>query len=64
MRTQARTHSRREILRALRQIATHYGEPLRYMRGKTVRAMYVYAERNHCIVYWGLWTDADLDSVV
>lgn len=55
--------TRRDILRAVRQVAVMFGEPLSAYRGLTLRAVFAEAEQMPGVtVYWGLWSDAELDQ--
>lgn len=59
-----RDHSRREILKAAKQALNYWGEPLRYARGETLEAVFRSCEHGEVVVYWGLWTKKDLQTVI
>lgn len=54
----------REVLRAARECARDAGCQLRDLRGRTLRSLFEAAEADGARVYWGLWGDIELDTVI
>lgn len=54
----------RSILRAARSAASALHCQLRDLRGLTLGEVFASAERAGARVFWRLWTDADLQTVI
>lgn len=52
----------RRILRAALECAKIGGFRLSECRGETLRALFAGAERAGATVYWGAWSEAELDQ--
>ena len=57
-------HNRYDILRTASEVADYFGCWLRELRGQTLEEILRSAEKEGARVYWGCWTESDLDMVI
>lgn len=48
---------------ALQQLADFWCCDISDFTGQTLRSLFESAENDHATVFWGCWTDAELDTV-